>query len=72
MIAGHTFDETPMGRMCVCGRRWIDICGTTKEDQGKPFIAHHGSVNAVEIEEIAAERDRIWDALCGVASSRGA
>lgn len=71
-IAGHTFVDTPMGRMCSCGRRFVDICGTTKADRGKPNIAHHGNVNDTEIDEIDAENSRIWDALCGVASSKGA
>ena len=65
-IAGHTFEDTPHGRVCGCGRRWSDIASTTDADVGKMDIAHSGALNKAEADEIAAERDRIWEALAKV------
>jgi hypothetical protein len=36
-IAGHEFTERMEGRTCMCGRRWVDISGVTKEDIGKMY-----------------------------------
>jgi hypothetical protein len=63
-IAGHTFHDTPHGRVCSgCAKRWDDIASATLEDLGKLDIAHTGALNAAEAAEIAAERDRIWEAV---------
>lgn len=62
-IAGHTFVDTPHGRVCACGKRWADIACATRADSGKLHIAHTGALNDAEADEIAAERDRIWEAV---------
>lgn len=68
MIAGHSFTDTPAGRVCLgCGKRWADIAGTTLDDVGKPDIAHIGALSEQEANEIIAERDRIWSAVAEVA-----
>lgn len=70
MIAGHTFIDTMHGRICECGRRWADIASVTRDDIGKPDIAHEGSLTENEYNSIIDERNRCWDALVGVASGR--
>ena len=62
-IAGHSFVDTPHGRVCGCGRRWVDIASVTRDDIGKLDIAHSGALNGQEADEIDAERERLWLAL---------
>jgi hypothetical protein len=65
-IAGHVFTETPdRGRACSCGRRWVDIAGSTRDDIGRPDIAHYGALSEAEFAGIEAERDRLWTISMG-------
>jgi hypothetical protein len=64
-IAGHTFVEGIDGRVCTCGRRWVDISGVTRADIGQMHIAHAGSLNQREFDEIVEERERFWRAAMG-------
>ena len=69
-IAGHIFRDTPHGRACSCGRRWADIASAGREDVGQPDIAHVGSLSEREVDEIQAEKLRVWETVVGVASGR--
>ena len=64
-IAGHSFNDTPQGRVCSCGRRWVDIMGVTRADIGKPHIAHVGNLNEREALECEAECERFWSVAMG-------
>ena len=64
-IAGHTFTETPEGRRCQCGCRWIDIAGTQADQIGHPHIAHVGCLTTAEYVQIEAERERGWALAMG-------
>jgi hypothetical protein len=63
--AGHVFTEQIEGTVCACGRRWVDISGVTRADIGQPHIAHVGTLNEREFEEIVAKRERDWRAAMG-------
>lgn len=52
-----------MGRRC--GRRFSDISSATREDLYKDGVACHGTLTPHELDEIEAERDRIWAAVQG-------
>ena len=74
LIAGHTFQPGPDAR-CTCGRAWAEIAHVTDAHVGLPDLAHVGTLNAREADEIAAERARradreaaIWAAVEGVAA----
>lgn len=68
MIAGHTFTDTPSGRVCLgCGKRWTDIAPATRANIGEHGWAHHGELIEREADEIIAERERIWEAVATVA-----
>jgi hypothetical protein len=64
LIAGHTFEETHVGRACVgllpggevCFRKWADVRNATRVDIDKPDIAHIAKLNAAEADQIGAER----------------
>ena len=72
IIAGHTFTETPEGRRCHCGRRWVDIAGTQPDQIGHPHIAHVGCLTTAEYCQIEAERERGWALAMGFRTvSRG-
>lgn len=58
MIAGHVFS---LEGKCSCGYRFADISSARREDIGKPYWAHTGSLTDNEFREIEAERDRIYD-----------
>lgn len=80
-IAGHDFQYTIGGRRCVtldyngaqCVRSWLEIKDCTDEDVGKPDIAHSGTLNVRELNEIRAERAReetsLWNAVADAASA---
>lgn len=69
MIAGHIFEDTPVGRICACGCYWRQIASASKADIGQLHIAHTGALNEVELNQILEERDRIWDAVSDVVGS---
>jgi hypothetical protein len=70
-IAGHLFVETYGVRACSsCGQSWTAIAGATEDDIGALGIAHAGKLSNEELDEIVAERSRIWAAVGEVA--RGA
>jgi hypothetical protein len=70
-IAGHTFVDTPGGRCCtLCGRRWTSIASATEVDIGRDGIAHTGALNAAELNQIVAERERIYATIADVAGGR--
>lgn len=60
LIAGHVFEETPNGRVCACGARWVDVLQARREHIGTQGWAHTGNLIEREYDEIEAERDRIW------------
>jgi hypothetical protein len=63
-IAGHTFQDTPHGRVCAgCGKRWVDLACVTRADVGKPDIAHEGNLSGNEVDQIEVEKERIWQAV---------
>lgn len=68
LIAGHSFVDGTNGRVCSCGRRWVDICGASDADLDQLHVAHTGALNHAELAQIHAERDRIWAALSDAAS----
>lgn len=62
-IAGHTFTDTPGGRICDCGRRWLDVLAAREFwRSGETDIAHQGALNEAEVAELNAEVERIWAA----------
>jgi hypothetical protein len=67
-IAGHTFADTPAGRVCSCGKRWTDIASATRANIGEHGWAHHGELIEREADEITAEVARIWEAVSKVAA----
>lgn len=81
MIAGHTFAETENGRRCtthnnqglLCYRSWIDIKDTMENEIGQLNVAHNGTLNTSEYNEIKIERQReiddVWKAVSDAASS---
>lgn len=66
MLAGHIFQETEDGR-CSCGKKFIDIAWAAETDVGKYDIAHSGQLTANELDQIIAERERIWRLVQGSA-----
>jgi hypothetical protein len=58
MIAGHTFS---LEGKCTCGKRFGDISDARREHVGKPDWAHSGTLTEHELNEIIAERERIYD-----------
>lgn len=57
MIAGHVFPL--FDERCTCGMRLPDLTGTTRDDIGKPNIAHVGQLTGFEYDQIEAYRDRL-------------
>lgn len=81
IIAGHTFDRTGTCTAIlragtpeehVCGRRWLDIRNTPREEVGRDGIAHSGVLTESEWQSIAARRaiedERIEAAMAGVSA----
>ena len=70
VIAGHLFDV--WGR-CSCGRAWVDIRATVREEVGNAGIAHTGSLTENEYDQIVARRgiedERIGAAMAAVGGS---
>ncbi len=64
MIAGPVFHDSPIGRVCDCGARWVDALMARRSDVGMLGFAHTGALLEREYLEIEAERDRIWE--CGM------
>ena len=61
-IAGHTFIDTPEGRLCRdCGKLWVDVALAHKEDINHLGWAHQGALTEHEYQQIEAERDRLWN-----------
>jgi hypothetical protein len=54
-IAGHTFFN---GRCAECGRLWLDIRHCDETYIGESGYAHSGTLNAAEVSQIQAERER--------------
>lgn len=65
IIAGHTFADTPNGKICHCGMRWDYILSARRENIGETGWAHVGALNDREYDEIEAARDKVWEALTG-------
>lgn len=68
-IAGHVFVN---GR-CACGRIWLDIRNTTREDIGLSHIAHIGQLTDMEYTQIEEQRreedDRFQNAMAVVSGA---
>jgi hypothetical protein len=60
MIAGHLFSETPNGRVCSCGARWVDVLLARREDVGQPGFAHTGYLTDHEYAQIEEARERLY------------
>lgn len=58
MVAGHTFAGVGSDEKCECGRYWHGIWGVTREDIGKPNIAHSGDLNEREYDQIQVKKAR--------------
>jgi hypothetical protein len=43
----------------------VDISGVTRDDVGKMYIAHAGSLNEREFQEIVEAKERLWRAAMG-------
>jgi hypothetical protein len=76
MIAGHSFADTPMGRVCtspasdgrICCARWLVVRTADECDIGATLgLAHVGTLNSLELEQIrtarAAEEAIAWSAV---------
>jgi hypothetical protein len=63
-MAGHTFDMNVVGqpRCIYCQKPYILLLQCTREDIGKPYIAHSGDLTEAEWDTIAAEQNRLMDA----------
>jgi hypothetical protein len=60
-IAGHTFIETISGRVCrYCDKRWTDLMGADESAINQSGWAHQGVLIERELEEIRAEKERVW------------
>lgn len=71
-IAGHTFWETTIGRVCQgCGMRFVHVAQAHRSDIGREGFAHQGLLIEREYDEIDAERNRIFALVAGVASGNG-
>ncbi len=60
---GHKFKEG----LCDCGRRLVDLRWVTKDDVGKPGIAHSGTALLGEIDGIimlVAKMDQVIARAC--------
>ena len=69
-IAGHTFPSTATSDgKCVCGKRFSDISGVTREDIGQWHWAHSGTLLEREYDEIRAEVERIYGTVTEAATS---
>lgn len=68
-VAGHDF--TGLDGRCTCGKRFADIAGSTTDDIGQLYVAHVGALNAAELSEIEAERERRWAARTAPARGGG-
>jgi hypothetical protein len=64
-IAGHEFDFNGRCVLPGCVRRLAEILSAQSEHVGKLGWAHQGALNAQELSEIEAERDRMWNAHLG-------
>lgn len=67
MIAGHTF--VGLDGRCSCGKRFSDISGAGPENVGKPDWAHAAHLSFDELQQIVAERERMWGTVVGSASA---
>ena len=71
---GNIFDQET-GLSIPCCRMWLDIRDVTEADIGKRGFAHTGALSTTEysqiLEERQTEQERIWQAVSGVAASRG-
>ncbi len=75
IIAGHNFEDLIDAVCVVCGRTWAELEHLTTDDVGRSDLAHTGTINAREIDEVIAERkrradlrDAIWSAVEGISS----
>lgn len=76
--AGHNWDADGRCELIIaatgnpCGRKWIDIMSTKRTDIGQDGIAHIGTLNEAEYDQIAKraalEIARYTDATSGVAT----
>lgn len=57
-VAGHTFAGVGSDEKCECGIYWHGIWGVTREDIGKPNIAHSGDLNEREYDQIQVKKAR--------------
>jgi hypothetical protein len=76
MTAGHSFADTPMGRVCtsplsdgrLCCARWLVVREADECDIGTTLgLAHVGTLNSLELEQIrtarSAEEAAVWSAV---------
>jgi len=63
VIAGHTFYETPSGRLCHCGMKWTMLLTATEDAISQPDWAHNGLLARFEYDQIKDERDKLWQTL---------
>ena len=68
IVAGHTFEGAGSDQCCtatvvrdgetvMCGRFWTEIEDCGPDDLGKPGLAHVGTLNQAELDQIVAKRE---------------